>query len=66
MFNLDILTMFLLSMHILVNSTFLVLIFKLITEMGSEMFYIIIIPPIYWCINKKIAYRLFVITSLKI
>ncbi len=38
--------------------------FRIITELGSETFFIVVIPPIYWCINKKFGYRLLVITTL--
>ena len=38
--------------------------FRIITEFGSEWLYIIIIPPIYWCVNKKLGFRLFLITTL--
>lgn len=38
--------------------------FILITEFGSEAFFIIVIPPIYWCINKKFGYRLLILTTI--
>ncbi len=38
--------------------------FLIITEFGSDIFYIIIIPPIFWCINKKLGIRLLIITTL--
>ncbi|WP_455392505.1 phosphatase PAP2 family protein [[Eubacterium] cellulosolvens] len=38
--------------------------FRIITQFGSEAFFIIVIPPIYWCVNKKFGYRLLIITTL--
>ena len=38
--------------------------FRIITELGSETFFIVVIPPIYWCINKKIGYNLLVLSTL--
>lgn len=46
------------------NSINIQIIFEIITEFGSEAFYIIIIPPIYWCVNKKFGFRLFMVTTL--
>ncbi len=38
--------------------------FKFITNFGSELFYMIVIPPIFWCINKKFGFRLLLITAI--
>jgi hypothetical protein len=36
----------------------------MITELGSETFFIIVIPPVYWCIDKRFGFRLLVITTI--
>ncbi len=46
------------------NPSAIYLFFRWVTEFGSETFFIIIIPPIYWCVNKKLGFRLLVITTL--
>jgi len=56
-------TSFLLILDINQLST-LDLFFRIITEFGSEYFYIIVIPPIYWCISKKFGFRLLLLTSI--
>jgi membrane-associated phospholipid phosphatase len=38
--------------------------FITVTELGSELFYMIFLPPIFWCLNKKFGFRLFFITLL--
>jgi hypothetical protein len=38
--------------------------FIAVTELGSEIFYMIFLPPIFWCLNKKFGLRLFYITLL--
>ena len=45
------------------NSAILDYIFILITQLGSELFFIIVIPPIYWCIDKKFGYRLLLLST---
>jgi len=38
--------------------------FMFITDFGSETFYVLIITYIYWCINKKLGTKLFVVTMI--
>jgi membrane-associated phospholipid phosphatase len=38
--------------------------FRIITELGSETFFIVVIPPIYWCIDKKFGLRLLIISTI--
>ena len=64
MFKLNLLTVFFLKDLIFNNAFFLDAIFIIITGFGSEIFYIVVIPPVYWCINKKFGFRLMVITTL--
>jgi len=45
------------------NSTIDVL-FKAITYLGSETFYMLIVPIIYWCVSKKWGFRLSLLFSL--
>ncbi len=45
------------------NSTFDML-FKAITNLGSETFYMLIIPIIYWCFSKRNGFRLALLFSL--
>ena len=59
----NLLTLFFYKVLIFSNSTALDDIFKLITSLGSEVFYMMLIPPIFWCLNKKFGFRLLVITS---
>jgi len=35
-----------------------------VTELGSELFYMIFLPPIFWCLNKKFGFRLIYISLL--
>lgn len=37
---------------------------KLITFMGSEEFYLIAIPFVYWCVAKRLGFRLFYVFAL--
>ncbi len=52
-----------LSIQSISNSTFDML-FKAITNLGSETFYMLIIPIIYWCFSKKNGFRLALLFSL--
>jgi len=61
---LDILTVIFSIVEISSNLSAIDLVFLFITYLGSETFYIIIIPPIFWCINKKLGYRLLLISTL--
>ncbi len=38
--------------------------FIAVTELGSELFYMIFLPPIFWCLNKKVGFRLIYISLL--
>lgn len=38
--------------------------FIAVTELGSELFYMIFLPPIFWCLNKKFGFRLIYISLL--
>ena len=69
MVKLDLLGLFLLKFLIFSNlltmePSILDLLFKFITNFGSELFYMIVIPPIFWCINKKFSFRLLLITAI--
>ena len=44
--------------------TFLDTFFIAVTEFGSEIFYMVFLPPIFWCLNKKFGLRLIYITLL--
>ena len=35
-----------------------------VTELGSELFYLILLPPIFWALNKKFGFRLFFLSLL--
>lgn len=37
---------------------------KVITDLGSVSFYMITIPIIYWCVNKRLGFSLAMITSI--
>ncbi|WP_425448986.1 phosphatase PAP2 family protein [Dethiothermospora halolimnae] len=39
-------------------------IFIFITNLGSEVFYVLIMTLVFWCINKKLGIRLFVVTMI--
>ncbi len=38
--------------------------FIFITQFGAELFYMIFLPPIFWCLNKKFGFRLFYLSLL--
>jgi len=38
--------------------------FRIITYLGSEIFYMLVVPVIYWCFSKKIGFRLALLFSL--
>lgn len=38
--------------------------FMAITQFGAELFYMIFLPPIFWCLNKKFGFRLLYLTLL--
>ncbi|MCK5560235.1 MAG: phosphatase PAP2 family protein [Thermoplasmata archaeon] len=38
--------------------------FIAITQFGAELFYMIFLPPIFWCLNKKFGFRLLYLTLL--
>lgn len=40
--------------------------FLALSALGSELFYVAVIPIIYWCINKKVGYRLAVVFLLSV
>lgn len=42
----------------LVHNPLLDLFFNLITSLGSEEFYVLLLPMLYWCIDKPLAQRL--------
>ena len=47
-----------------IGNPFLDKFFINVTNLGSETFYILVITYIYWCVNKKLGIRMFLITMI--
>lgn len=60
----NLLTLFLFRTLLANETSGLDIFFLIITNFGSEVFYMVLIPPIYWCISKKFGFRLFILSSL--
>ena len=38
--------------------------FRIVTEFGSDSFFMLVIMPIFWCVNKKFGFRLLMLVTL--
>jgi len=47
-----------------ISSPTIDMLFKIITYFGSETFYMLVIPVIYWCFSKGEGFRLALLFSL--
>lgn len=48
----------------LIRTPFLDIVFKAITVLGNDMFYMLMLPVLYWCVDKKQSLRLYLLFML--